>query len=119
MSNPIFYFREGNTEPVDITLYDGTSAANITGYTSVAIFLRSEDGSVQVEGVTPSSGVAVVSASAGTIQFVPAAATAALTFSKVSYSGYVLVIDASGRRTTFPSDGEFVFRMLERYTGDG
>ena len=115
----VFYFREGNTEPVDITLYDGTTAANITGYSSVSIFLRSEDGTAQVEGTTPSSGVTVVSAAAGTIQFVPASATGTLTFAKNLYYGYIIVVDGSSRRTSFPSDGDFVFKMLERYSCDG
>jgi hypothetical protein len=111
-----YQFREGDTDPIDITLYNGTTAAVITGYTSVAIFLRSEDGAAEVEGVTPASGVTVVDAAAGTIRFHPSAATGTMTYAKNRYFGYVLVIDGTGKRATFPT---FMIQMLERFAGDG
>jgi hypothetical protein len=116
MSNISIDFREGTTEPVNITLMDGSSAANITGYGSVSIFLRSEDGATQVEKTTPTD-VAVVSASGGTITVTFGASD--LLFSKVQYRGYIIVVDGTGKRTSFPSNGEIVFKMRERFSGDG
>lgn len=110
-----FQFRQGTTEPVNITLMDGTSAANITGYGSVAIFLRSKDGAASVEKST-SGGISVVSASAGTITVTFDAGD--LLYSKDYYTGYILVVDGTGKRTYFPSNGEFVFKMLERFSND-
>lgn len=114
-----FKYREGTTEPIDITLYDGTTAANITGYTSVSLFLKSLDGASQSEASTADSGITVTSASAGTIKLHPSLLTSALLYSKEAYTGYIIVVDGSSKRSSFPSDGEFVFKMLERYSGDG
>lgn len=116
MSDVIYQFREGTTEPVNITLMDGTSAANITGYGSVSIFLKAETDGTQVEKTTPTD-VTVVSAAAGTITVTFGATD--LLYSKVQYRGYIIVVDGSGKRTSFPSDGEIVFRMRERFSGDG
>lgn len=116
MSDITFNFREGTTEPVNITIYNGTTAANITGYSAVWIFLRSQDGATQVEKST-SDGVAVVSASAGTITVTFGASD--LLYSKGAYRGYIIVIDGSSKRSSFPSNGEIVFKMRERFSGDG
>lgn len=114
-----FYFREGTTEPVTITLYDGTTAANITGYTSVSIFLKSADGATQSEASTADSGIVVTTAASGIITLHPSLLTTALLFSKEYYTGYIIVVDTSSKRSSFPSDGNFIFRILERYSGDG
>ena len=111
----VFNYRQGTTEPVNVTLMDGTSAANITGYGSVAIYLRSKDGSVSVEKNT-SDGISVVSASAGTLTITFGASD--LLYSKELYKGYIVVVDGTGKRSSFPSDGEFVFKMLERFSND-
>lgn len=110
-----FRFRQGTTEPVNITLMDGSSAANITGYTSVALFLRSKDDSLLVEKST-SDGINVTSASAGTLTVTFGATD--LLYSKDYYTGYILVVDGTGKRTSFPSNGEFIFKMLERFAND-
>lgn len=114
-----FKYREGTTEPIDITLYDGATAANITGYTKVSLFLRSLDSAVQSEASTTDNGITVTSAAAGTIKLHPSLLTTALLYSKEAYLGYIIVEDGSSKRSPFPSDGEFVFKMLERYSGDG
>lgn len=115
----VFKYREGTTEPIDITLKDGDSAANITGYTSVALFLRSADGAAESEASTADSGITVTSASAGTIKLHPSLLSAALTYAKRVYYGYIIVVDSSSKRSSFPSNDNFEFRMLERFTGDG
>lgn len=111
MSDVILHFREGTTEPVNITLYDGTTAANITGYGSVTIFLKADDGT-EVEKTA-----AVVDAAAGTITVTFGATD--LLYSKTLYRGYVIVVDGAGKRTSFPSNGEIIFKMRERFSGDG
>lgn len=114
-----FFYREGTTEPIDITLKDGSSAADITGYTSIGLFLRSGDGSHESEASSTDNGITVTSASAGTIQLHPSLLTSALLYSEKEYRGYIIVVDGSSKRSSFPSDGEFVIKMLERYAGDG
>jgi len=114
-----FSFREGTTEPITITLYDGATAANITGYSSVSLFLRSLDGVVQSEASTADSGIVVTTAASGIITLDPTKLTTALLFSKELYYGYIIVVDGTSKRSSFPSDGEFVFKMRERYSGDG
>lgn len=113
------YYRQGTTEPITIYLKDGSTAANITGYSSVSIFLRSADGAVESEASTADSGVTVTTAASGEIALHPALLTAALLFSKERYFGYIVVVDGSSKRTTFPSNDQLEFIMLERFTGDG
>lgn len=114
-----FSYREGTTEPIAMTLMDGTSGAVLTGYTSISIFLRSEDSAVQSEASTADSGITVTTAASGIIALNPALLTTALTFAKRRYSGYVIVVDGNSKRSSFPSNGEFLFNVLERYSGDG
>lgn len=114
-----YSYREGSTEPITINLKDGTTAANITGYASVSLFLRSADGLAQSEASTADSGITVTTAASGTIALNPSLLTSALLFSKVSYFGYVIVVDGSSKRTSFPSDDEFEIVMRERFSGDG
>lgn len=114
-----YSFRQGRTEPVTINLKDGTSAANITGYSSVSIFLRSADGAVESEASTADSGITVTTAASGEIALHPALLTNALLFSKERYFGYIVVVDGSSKRTDFPSNDQLEFIMLERFTGDG
>lgn len=114
-----YYFRQGTTEPITMTLKDGTSAANITGYSSVSIFLRSADGAVESEASTADSGITVTTAASGIIALNPALLTNALLFSKERYFGYIVVVDGSSKRTTFPSNDQLEFIMLERFSGDG
>lgn len=109
-----FYYREGTTEPITITLKDGTSAADITGYASVTIFLRSQDGATQTE-----AALTVTTADSGIVSLDPGDLTTPLVFSDGAYFGYIIVVDGSADRTSFPSNGEFLFSMLERYSGDG
>jgi hypothetical protein len=110
------YYREGTTDPVNIILYSRGSPAPITGYTSVAIFLKSGHGSAVVEKVTSDGGVTVNDAAAGdiSVQF----AEDDLLYANASYSGYVLVVDGSGNRASFPENEEFVFIMRPRYSND-
>ena len=119
MSNTVFTFREGTTEPITITLKNNDLAADITGNTKVSIFLRSADMLVQSEASTLDSGIVVTTPSSGIITFHPPKLTTALVYSKGSYYGYIIVEDSTSKRTSFPSDGEFVIEMLERYSGDG
>lgn len=119
MTTTTFNFREGTTEPIAITLYDGATPAVLTGYQSISIFLRSLDSAVQSEASTADNGITVTTAASGLIALHPALLTTALLFSKERYVGYIIVVDASLKRSSFPSDGEFVFKMLERYSGDG
>lgn len=114
-----YSYREGSTEPISITLKEGDTAANITGYTSISIFFKSEDGAVQSETSTADSGITVTSASTGAIVLHPDKLTTALAYAKRHYHGYIIVVDASSKRSPFPSDGEFTFVMLERFSGDG
>lgn len=114
-----FDYRQGTTEPIAITLYDGTTAANITGYQSISIFFRSVDGTAESEASTADSGITVTTAASGLIVLHPALLTNALLFSKGHYFGYIVVVDGNGKRSTFPSNGYFKFVMLERFTGDG
>lgn len=109
------YYREGTTDPVNIILKANGSPADITGYTSVAIFLTSMDGLAAVEKLT-GSGITVNDASAGDIdvQF----AEDDLLYARGRYRGYVIVIDGSGNRASFPEDEEFVFVMRPRYSND-
>lgn len=110
------HYREGTTDPVSITLYSNGSAANITGYTSVAIFLKSHDGEVSVEKATGGSGITVSDAAAGeiSVQF----DEDDLLYAKRSYRGYVLVVDGSNNRSSFPENEEFSFLMRPRYSND-
>ena len=86
--------------------------------TSVSIFLRSADGASQSEAYTGDSGIVVTDATNGVIDLYPSLLSAALTFAKSQYLGYIIVVDGDGARTSFPSNGEFLFNILERYTGD-
>lgn len=114
-----FDYREGSTEPITITLKDGTSGANITGYSSVSIFLRSSDGLVQSEASTADSGITVTTAASGIITLDPSKLTTPLLYSKGAYVGYVIVVDGTSKRSSFPSNEEFEIRMRERFSGDG
>ena len=109
-------FRQGTTDPLEITLMDGDSVANLTGYASITIFLRSADGLAEVEKTTPTD-VTCATPSSGVVSINFGASD--LLFSKASYNGYVIVVDGSGKRSSFPDDGEFTIDMLERFTGDG
>lgn len=110
------YFREGTTDPVNIILYDNGSAANIAGYTSVALFLKSADELTTVEKATGGSGITVNNAAAGDIdvQF----DEGDLLYADGSYSGYIIVVDGSGNRSSFPEAEDFVFVMRPRYSND-
>jgi hypothetical protein len=119
MSDTTFTYREGTTEPITITLYNNDVAADISGYTKVSIFLRSADGGTQSEAATTDNGVVVTTAASGVITFHPSKLTTALVYSKGAYYGYIIVEDSASKRTSFPSNGNFVFEMLERYSGDG
>lgn len=101
---------------MSITLYSEGSVADITGYTSVAIFLKSQDGEALVEKATGGSGITVTDAANGVIgvQF----GESDLLYAKRRYSGYVLVVDGSGNRSSFPEDEEFVFVIQPRYSND-
>jgi hypothetical protein len=114
-----YNYREGTTEPITMTLYDGATAADISGYSSVSLFLRSTDNSVQSEATTANGGITVTTAASGVIALNPSLLTTALLYSKQGYYGYVIVVDGTGKRSSFPSNEDFVFRMLERYSGDG
>lgn len=114
-----YYYREGDTEPIDITLMDGANSASITGYSSVSVFFRSSDGSAQSEVSTADSGVTVTTPSSGLISLDPTKFTTPLAYSKGAYSGYVIVVDGTGKRSSFPSNEEFEIRMRERFSGDG
>jgi hypothetical protein len=116
MTTPHKKFRQGTTDPLEITLMDGDSVANLTGYASITIFLRSADGLVEVEKTTPTD-VTCATPSSGVVSV--NFAVADLLFSKGSYHGYVIVVDGSAKRSSFPDDGDFVIDMLERYSGDG
>jgi hypothetical protein len=109
------HYREGTTDPVNIILYSRGSPADIAGYTSVAIFLTSRDGSAVVEKAT-GSGITINDAAAGdiSVQF----AEDDLLYANASYSGYVLVVDGSGNRASFPENEEFIFVMRPRYSND-
>lgn len=111
-----YHIREGTTEPIDITLKDGTDAASITGYSSVSLYLRSIDGTAEVEKST-TDGISVTSAATGAITVTFGSTD--LEYSKLKYNGYIIVVDGTGARSSFPSDGEFVFQMHERFSGDG
>lgn len=115
----IYYYREGDTEPITITLMDGANSASITGYSSVSIFLRSSDGSAQSEASTADSGITVTTAASGIITLDPSKLTTPLLYSKGAYVGYVIVVDGTGKRSSFPSNEEFEIRMRERFSGDG
>ena len=113
-----FTYREGTTEPITITLYDNDVAADITDYDSVSIFLRSYDKSEQSEASTEDDGITVTTPASGIITLDPTKLTKALKYSKGAYLGYIIVIDTEGLRTSFPSNGEFIVEMLERFSGD-
>lgn len=115
----LFDFREGDTEPKGMTLLDNGVGANITGYTSVSIFLKSSDGLVESEASTANGGITVTTAALGVIALHPALLTVALVFSKQYYFGYVTVVDGNGKRSTFPQGKPFMFRMFQRFPGDG
>jgi len=119
MTNEVFTYREGTTEPVDIVLYNNDVVADITGYTKISIFLRSADGLTQSEAATTDSGITIILANAGQIRLDPTKLTTALTYAKGSYFGYIIVEDSVTKRTSFPSNGNFTIQMLERYSGDG
>lgn len=110
------YYRQGTTDPVAITLYSRGAPADITGYTSVALFLTSHDGLALVEKATGGSGITVTDADAGAIsvQF----DEGDLLYAKAGYRGYVLVVDGQGNRAAFPEGEEFIFVMRPRYTND-
>lgn len=110
------HHREGTTEPVSITLHSNNAAADITGYTSVAIFLKSRDGLALVEKATGGSGITVTDAENGAIsvEFVEDD----LLYAKRHYSGYVLVVDGSGNRSSFPENEDFLFMIQPRYSND-
>ena len=147
-----YYVREGTTDAITITLYDGDTAADITGYSEIWLFLRSEDGLSQVEKSTvntspsasasysesaspsaspsaslsaspsPSApavpgGISVTHASTGVISV--SFGENDLLFSRKCYNGYIIVIDGTGKRSSFPNNEEFRFVMRERFTGDG
>jgi len=110
------YYRQGTTDPVSITLYSRGSPADITGYASVALFLTSRDGLSLVEKATGGDGITVTDADAGAISV--RFGESDLLYSKVSYSGYVLVVDGQGNRAAFPEGEEFIFVMRPRYSND-
>jgi hypothetical protein len=113
-----YEYREGDTDPIEITLMDGDSAAVITGYASVSVFLRSQDGQKQSEASTSNSGVVVVTAASGAVKIDPALLSSALLYSKKRYYGYFVVVDGDGNRSSFPNDEEFAIVMKERFSGD-
>ena len=113
-----YYYREGTTETITITLYDGASPANISGYSSVSLFLRSGDGSAQSEAVNSNGGITITTAASGIIALNPSLLTTPLLYSKEVYYGYVIVVDGTSKRSSFPSNEEFAIKMLERYSGD-
>lgn len=110
------HHRQGSTDPVAITLYSRGSPADITGYTSVALFLTSKDGAAVVEKATGGSGITVTDADVGeiSVQF----AEGDLLYAKEHYTGYVLVVDGSGNRAAFPENEEFYFVIRPRYSND-
>lgn len=116
MTTTIFEIREGTTEPITVTLYDGTTAANITGYSSVALFLRAEDGTTisKTDGV--GGGITVTTAASGLLAV--SFGETDLLYSKRNYSGYIIVEDGTGKRSAFPSDSEFIFNVRERFSND-
>lgn len=106
----VFDIREGTTKPIVISLYDGDSPAVITGYSSVTLYLKAGDGTT----VTKTPTVVTAATGSLTVSF----AATDLLFSKVQYSGYIVVVDGAGKRTPFPSNGEFLFTMHPRYSND-
>lgn len=110
--------REGTTEPITVTLMDGTTAASITGYASVALYLRSADDAVVVTGTTAGGGVSVTTAASGIVAINPASLSTTLLYSKGYYKGYFVVTDGTGKLSKFPNGAEFEIHMREKYTGD-
>lgn len=112
-----YYMREGTTEPITVTLKDGTTGANITGYSAVSVWLRSADGTV-VSGTTAGGGVSVTTAGSGILAINPGSLSTPLLYSKNVYYGYFTVTDGTGKLSKFPNGEEFQIVMKEKYTGD-
>ena len=113
-----YLYREGDTDPITIYLLEGTLPANITGYTKISIFLRSEDATEESEASTDDDGITVTDEATGVIALHPDLLTEPLLYAKVKYFGYVIVEDGDGNRASFPAD-ELEFIMKERFGGDG
>lgn len=112
----IKYHREGSTDPVNIILHSNGSPADITGFASVAIFLLSANEQVTVEKATGGNGITVNDAAAGDIdvQF----GESDLLYALGWYTGYVIVIDGSGNRSSFPENEEIKFVIRPRFSND-
>jgi len=117
MSSVIRTVRQGDTEAINFTLYSNGSAANITGYTSAAMYLVSrQDSSTAVSFTTAGGTFTVGTAASGACSISPSATS--FLNAKSPYRGYVIVIDGTGKRSSFPEDGEIVFNVLERLSND-
>ena len=84
-----FGFVAGQTAPIDFTLKDGASAADLTGYTSIALQLTNADTGV---AVTTTGDVTVITAATGQVRYSPDAAD--LTAGR--YFARFKVVDAVG-----------------------
>ena len=113
--NTVYELRQGTTEPLAVTLYDGAVGANLAGVAGIYLFLRSDDGATQVTKST-SSGITVTTAASGIIALSFGATD--LLFSKVAYNGYFIVVDGTGKRASFPNNNEIRIVMRERFSGD-
>lgn len=115
MSNVSYTIREGDTEAVNFTLYSAGSGANITGYTSVTMYLVGRDGTELSFG-TVAGDLTVETASGGACSISPAEDD--FLAAKSVYKGYVVVVDGSGKRSSFPEDGWLNFVVLSRVSND-
>lgn len=63
-----YRFVAGQTAPIDFTLKDGASAADLTGYASISLVLTNIDTGA---AVTTTGDVAVTSAATGAVRYSP------------------------------------------------
>lgn len=113
---------EGVTEPqafiLKTTTNGVTSAADITGYASVAFYARPEDNAGdEVSRTTGDGDISVTDASAG--ELAVTFGEADLLFSVGSYLAYFIVVDGTGKRIRFPVENDYIkITVLERFTID-
>jgi hypothetical protein len=103
--------REGATQPIVFTLYDGDSLYDLSGIQSLEIRLVPKTGGSTIAFTTANAELAITDAADGEATFYPAVDT--LSFSDISYHVYFWVTDANGYKISFPSADDFPLRMIQ------
>lgn len=114
MSNVNYVIRQGDTEPVNFTLKSNSAAADLTGYSSVTMYLVGSDGTAL--SFTTGTDLTVETAASGACSISPGVTS--FLSAKSPYKGYVIVVDGSAKRSSFPENGLIIFNVLSRLSND-